>query len=51
LYVNRELFQKYELEYPKTWDELIEKGKFILDNERAKGNNELIGYNGLVSGI
>jgi ABC-type glycerol-3-phosphate transport system substrate-binding protein len=49
LYVNRELFQKYELEYPKTWDELIEKGKFILDNERAKGNNELIGYNGLVS--
>jgi len=47
LYSNTGLLNKYEKEIPKTWDELIETGKFILENERKNGNIDLIGYNGL----
>jgi len=45
-----DLLNKYEKEIPKTWDELINTGKFILENERKNGNEDLIGYNGLFAG-
>eukprot|EP00833_Pecoramyces_ruminatium_P012701 jgi/Orpsp1_1/1186733/evm.model.d7180000052910.1 len=47
LYSNMELLNKYEKNIPETWDELIETGKYILENEIKKGNDDLIGYNGL----
>jgi len=33
---------------PKTWDELIDIGKFIYIKEKEAGNEDLIGYNGLI---
>ncbi|ORY37872.1 hypothetical protein LY90DRAFT_52773 [Neocallimastix californiae] len=47
LYSNIDLLNKYGKEIPKTWDELISTGNFILENERKNGNEDLIGYNGL----
>jgi len=41
---------KYQKEVPKTWDELIETAKFII-NEESKINNTIIGYNGMCPGI
>jgi len=36
---------------PKTWDELIETSKYIINEEKRLYNNtELIGYNGLFPG-
>jgi len=35
---------------PKTWDELIDIGKFIYIKEKEAGNEDLIGYNGLIPG-
>jgi len=40
-----DLLNKYEKDIPKTWDELIKTGKFILENERKNGNEDLLGYN------
>jgi len=45
-----DLLNKYEKDIPKTWDELIKTGKFILENERKNGNEDLLGYNGLFAG-
>eukprot|EP00833_Pecoramyces_ruminatium_P010649 jgi/Orpsp1_1/1184681/evm.model.c7180000090536.1 len=47
LYSNKFLLQKYNKTVPKTWNELLETGKEILEKERALNNTELIGYNGL----
>jgi len=47
LYSNTALLQKYNKEIPKTWQQLHDIGKEILDKERAEGNTELIGYNGV----
>ncbi|OUM62610.1 hypothetical protein PIROE2DRAFT_61764 [Piromyces sp. E2] len=48
LYSNIIYLNKYHKEIPKTWDELIETGEYILKKEREENNNkELIGYNGL----
>ncbi|KAL6630151.1 hypothetical protein U3516DRAFT_822234 [Neocallimastix sp. 'constans'] len=46
LYYNELLLNKYQKEVPKTWDELIETAKFII-NEESKINNTIIGYNGM----
>jgi len=46
-----ELLSKYGKDVPTTWDELLETGKYILEQERAKGNNDLIGYNGFIPGM
>jgi len=49
LYSKRELLDKYNKPVPKTWDELIDTCKFIMDKE--KNDSELICYNGLFDGI
>ena len=38
---------KYGLEPPKTWDDLINITKYILKKEKDAGNEDLLGYNGL----
>ena len=50
LYSNKILLQKYGKEVPKTWEQLLDTAKYILEEERAKNNTELIGYNGLFFG-
>jgi len=39
-----------EKRYRKLGMKLISTGKYILDNERKDGNENLIGYNGLFAG-
>jgi len=48
LYANKALLKRYNKEVPKTWDELIETTKFILDKEK---DTNLIGYKGYFPGI
>jgi len=45
LYSNTRLLNKYNRSIPKTWDELIDTCKYIM--EREKDDTELICYNGL----
>jgi len=48
LYSNIELLNKYNKEIPKTWDELYDTGKYIMEEEIKRNNNtDLIIYNGL----
>jgi len=49
LYSNFELLGRYNKSIPKTWDELIETCKYIMEKE--KENSDLICYNGLFDGI
>jgi len=42
--------EKYGKSIPKTWDQLYETGKYILEEERKKNNTDLIGFNSLFSG-
>jgi len=46
-YVNRTFLEKYNKPIPKTWDEMVDIGKFILNEERKENNTDLSGYNGL----
>ncbi|ORX64397.1 periplasmic binding protein-like II [Anaeromyces robustus] len=46
LYCNKILLEKYGKDIPKTCDEFIDTGKYILNKEK-EGNNTLIGYNAL----
>jgi len=41
------LLDKYQKSIPKTWDELKNTTKYILEQEN---NPELIGYNGFLDG-
>jgi len=47
LYSNKELLKKYNQKPPKTWDQLIEISKYIIEEEKKLNNTDLIGYNGL----
>lgn len=47
LYHNKELLDKYNKKPPKTWDELIETAKYILEEEKKIGHDDIFGYNGL----
>jgi len=38
---------KYNKKPPKTWDELIETAKYILEEEKKIGHDDIFGYNGL----
>jgi len=40
---NADLLKKYNKSIPKTWNELIETAKYIIDSEKAIGKN-IIGY-------
>ncbi|OUM70662.1 hypothetical protein PIROE2DRAFT_1202 [Piromyces sp. E2] len=51
LYSNNLLLSKYGKTVPKTWDQLIETGSYILQKEREQNNNALIGYNGLFNDV
>jgi len=51
LYSNNDLLKKYNKSVPKTWDELITTGKFIMDEEKKLNNTDLIGYNGMFDGM
>jgi trehalose/maltose transport system substrate-binding protein len=45
LYYRTDLLEKYGYkEAPKTWDELAEQAKKIMDGERAAGNNDFWGF-------
>ncbi|ORX80195.1 periplasmic binding protein-like II [Anaeromyces robustus] len=48
LYSNIEYLNKYNKTAPKTWDELIDTTKYILNEERKLNNNELTGFHGLI---
>ncbi|ORX82376.1 periplasmic binding protein-like II [Anaeromyces robustus] len=48
LYANEILLDKYNKRIPKTWDELIETSKEILEKEKLLNNTEIVGYNGLM---
>ncbi|KAG4089587.1 periplasmic binding protein-like II [Neocallimastix lanati (nom. inval.)] len=52
LYSNKELLQRYNKNVPKTWKELLDTGKYILEEER-KVNSEtpLVAYNGLFTDL
>jgi len=42
--------KKNSKEVPKTWEQLLDTAKYILEEEMAKNITELIGYNGLFFG-
>jgi len=48
LFSNRELLEKYNKDVPKTWDELMSTGRYIVEEEK-KLNNTVIIYNGLIN--
>ena len=50
LLINEELFDKYGLAPPNTWDELVETAWIIQDGEREAGNQDFYGL-GLTAGI
>eukprot|EP00833_Pecoramyces_ruminatium_P018892 jgi/Orpsp1_1/1192924/evm.model.d7180000096934.1 len=45
LYSNNILLNKYNKTIPKTWEELIDTGKFIKEKEK-ENNPDLVAYNG-----
>eukprot|EP00833_Pecoramyces_ruminatium_P006823 jgi/Orpsp1_1/1180855/evm.model.c7180000074881.1 len=47
LFSNTKYLNKYKKRIPKTWDELINTTKYIINEERKLNNTELSGYNGL----
>jgi len=46
LYSNKHYLEKYDKKIPKTWDELLEIGQYIVKQEKLNNTN-LYGYNGL----
>ncbi|ORX84845.1 hypothetical protein BCR32DRAFT_266083 [Anaeromyces robustus] len=48
LYSNKVLLDKYNKRIPKTWDELIETSKEIIEKEKKLNNTGLVGYNGFM---
>lgn len=44
LYYRTDLLEKYNLDVPKTWDELEKAAKTIQEGERAEGNSDFWGY-------
>jgi len=49
LYSNIDLLKKYNKLPPKTWDELMKTSKYIVDEEKKKGNTKLKRYNGCLN--
>ena len=54
LYYNEPLLNKYNQKVPKTWNELYDTGKYIMEKENNNNNNNninLIIYNGFFPGM
>jgi len=51
LFSNTMLLNKYNRKVPETWDQLLETAKYIKEEEKKLNNTEIIGYNGLFSGL
>ncbi|ORY52750.1 hypothetical protein LY90DRAFT_670413 [Neocallimastix californiae] len=49
LYSNIKYLKKYNKTIPKTWNEMMDTGEYILNREKELNNTDLIGYNGLFS--
>ncbi|OUM63573.1 hypothetical protein PIROE2DRAFT_9855, partial [Piromyces sp. E2] len=47
LFSNKPLLDKYNKTVPETWEELIETSKYIIEQEKANNNKNIIAYNGL----
>jgi len=47
---NSNFLNKYNRNIPKTWDELIDSGVYILNEEIKRNNTDFIVYNGLFPG-
>ncbi|KAL6592058.1 hypothetical protein U3516DRAFT_569741 [Neocallimastix sp. 'constans'] len=47
LYSNKNYLENYNKEIPKTWNELLETGQYIINQEKMNNNNNIYGYNGL----
>jgi len=48
LYSNNYYLKKYNKKVPTTWDNLLETGQYIIEQERINNNKyDLYGYNGL----
>jgi ABC-type glycerol-3-phosphate transport system substrate-binding protein len=43
MFYNKELLEKYNLEIPTTWDELLAACKTVVDGEKAEGN-DIMGF-------
>jgi len=50
LFSNVAYLDKYNKRIPKTWDEMISTGMYILEKERENNNTEIVGYNGYFPG-
>jgi trehalose/maltose transport system substrate-binding protein len=44
LYYRKDLLEKHGKDVPKTWQELTDTAKAIMDAERAEGNSEMWGF-------
>lgn len=44
LYYRTDLLDKYDREVPETWDELEETARYIMEEERAAGDEDFYGY-------
>ena len=44
LYYRKDLIEKYDLEIPKTWDDLAKAAYKIQEGERKAGNPDFVGY-------
>jgi len=51
LFSNTLYLNKYNKTVPKTWDELIQTSKYIIEQEKALNNTDLIAYNGVFGDI
>eukprot|EP00833_Pecoramyces_ruminatium_P009874 jgi/Orpsp1_1/1183906/evm.model.c7180000087172.2 len=46
IYYNEDYLNKYEQKIPKTWDEFIEVGSYVLNEEKKLNHTDFIAYNG-----
>ncbi|ORX79009.1 periplasmic binding protein-like II [Anaeromyces robustus] len=46
LYANERMLHDYGKRIPKTWEELIETSKYIIEKQREKNNTNFVAYNG-----
>ena len=44
LYYRKDLLEKYGAAVPKTWDEMAETAKMIMEKEREAGNSDMWGF-------